>query len=101
MKMTRVFFGVHMGQAFQGLTTIVKESKTTLTPDSNIVFINRKMTAFKVLRGKDYLVYYNNGKHQIPLDALKFLPQQFGGSKFEVDKMIEKSLRTKLGLPTL
>ncbi len=98
MRITRVFFGVNLGQGFQGLGEVAKEAKAKIDEDTTLLFINRRLTAFKMLRGKDYLVYYKNEGRRIPIDALRFLPQNFGGAVMEFDLAIKKSLIEKLSL---
>ncbi len=96
MRITRVFFDINMGYGFQGLTQIAKENKTKLEADTTVLFMNKKMTAFKVVVNGQYLVYFKNGSRRIPLEAIQYLPQQFGGSQMEVDGAIRKSLLHKL-----
>jgi len=98
LKITRVFFGVHMGLAFQGLGAIAKTAKTKLDEDSCVVFLNRKTNAFKLMVGGAYLTYYKNGNRKIPLDALSLLPEKFGGSRMEIDDAIRNYIVKKLGI---
>lgn len=97
MKITRIFFDVHMGLAFQGLGAIAKSAKTKLDEDSVVVFLNRKTNAFKLMVGGTYLTYYKNGNRKIPLDSLRLLPEKFGGSQMEIDEAIRKSIIKKIG----
>jgi hypothetical protein len=97
MRITRVFLDVHMGLAFQGLSEIAKRAKTPNDQDSTIIFINKKQTAFKMLRSKGYLVYYNNGNRKIPLEAIQYLPRYFGGTEAEMVGAIRLVLTRKLG----
>lgn len=92
MRLTRVFLDIHLGQNFQGLNTIAKKAKTPCDESTTLLFINKAMTAFKVLRGKDYLVYYKNGNRRIPMDAIQYLPKQFTGSETEMTGAIRESL---------
>lgn len=98
MRITRVFFDVHMGLAFQGLGVIAKNAKTKLDEDSVVVFLNRRTNAFKIMVGGSYLTYYRNGNRKIPLDALRLLPEKFGGSQMEIDEAIKKSIIKKIGI---
>lgn len=72
-----------------------------LDKGSFLVFLNRKTTAFKVLCGNSYLVYYNNKNRKIPLDAIQYLPSFFDGSEAQFTNAIERSLRQKLGIDIL
>lgn len=96
MRITRVFLDVHMGLAFQGLGEIAKKAKTKLDPESCVVFLNRKNTAFKLMVGGVYLTYYKNNT-RIPLEAIRLLPEKFGGTKMEFDNAVRKSLEIQLG----
>lgn len=100
MRITRVFFDVHMGLAFQGLGEIAKKAKTRLDPDSVVVFLNRRTNAFKMMVGGVYLTYYKNGNSKIPLDAIRLLPEKFGGTQMEFDAAVKKSLEKQLGIET-
>lgn len=98
MRITRVFLDVHMGQNFEGLGRIAKSAKTKLDADSVVVFINRACTAFKLMAGGQYLTYYKNGTKRIPLEALRHLPEMFGGSQMQFDSAVKKSITEKLGI---
>lgn len=63
---------------------------------SLVIFMNRKATAFKMLAGNDYLVYYNNKGRRIPLDAIQYLPTYFDGTNIEFTKVMERSVMDKL-----
>lgn len=94
MKITRLFVNTDLRCSFDGLRAIAKKAETDA---STIVFINTARTAFKMLTG-EYLVYYKNGTRRIPLDAIKHLPEHFGGSPVQMDSAIRKSLEEKLSL---
>lgn len=96
MRLTRVFFDVDLRCAFEGLGEIAKKSKTPNNEDTSILFLNRKMTAFKLIRGKQYLVYFKNNGRKIPLDSLRMLPEYFGGSKLEFEQAVRRSLEEKM-----
>lgn len=97
MNITRVFLDTSMIMGFEGLREVAKKAKTPVTADTTIVFINKKMTSFKMLTKNAYLVYYKNGNRRIPLDAIRYLPTHFGGSEMEMNQAIKKSLESKLG----
>lgn len=88
-----------MGLGFDGLREMARKAKTKIDEESTVFFLNKKQTAFKVIRGKDYIVYYRNGNKQIPLEALLHLPQAFGGSRTEMDKTIVAMLCSKMNIP--
>lgn len=90
MNITRVFLDTDLRCAFDGLRQIVKRHHTPT--NHNIVFVNRKMTAFKVLSGNRYLVCYSNGGKRIPLEALWQLPEHFGGDSFHVNAAIKNTV---------
>lgn len=99
MNIARVFFDVHLGQSFEGLGLLMKKNKIdprTLPNGDFVIFINRKATAFKLLAGASYLVYYKNGNRRIPLDAIQHLPASFGGTELEFNRVIERTLRSKV-----
>lgn len=100
MRLTRVFLNTFMGYGFEGLREIAKEAKSKLGPDTNVLFLNRKMTSFKMVLNDNYIVYYKNGGRKIPLDAIAHLPENFGGSQMEMSEAIKKSLISKLGAHT-
>ncbi len=89
-----------MRQNFDGLRKVIEREKPEIgnaAKSVTILFINRKRTAFKLLAG-DFLVFYKSSHGRIPLDALKYLPETFGGSVMEMNDAIRKSLREKLGI---
>lgn len=96
MRITRVFLDVHMGMNFQGLEEIAKKAKTPLHADSCVIFLNKKTTAFKLMVAGMYLTYYRNDNKRIPIEALRLLPEKFGGSQMEFDQAVKKSLEKQL-----
>lgn len=99
MRIARVYFDVDLRSSFQGLRKFLKNEKldaTTLGKGSLVIFMNRKTSAFKMLAGNDYLVYYNNQGRRIPLDAIQYLPTYFDGTTLEFNKAMEKSVKEKL-----
>lgn len=97
MKLRRVFLDTDLRCAFEGLRQLAVDEKTPLK-DHTVVFINKRRTAFKLLHNDAYMVYFKNGNSRIPLEALIHLPQEFGGSAFEMTGAIKKSLEAKLGI---
>lgn len=100
MRITRVVFDVDLRQSFNGLRTLCKEQRLHCEhEDSRIIFINRAQTAFKLLAGNAYLVYYRTeNRRKVPLTALQYLPQYFGGTEAELDEAIRKYLFKKMKL---
>lgn len=99
MRLTRIFFDTDLRCSFEGLRKTAKSARTELKGNT-VMFMNRAMTAFKVVTDDKYIVYFNNRHRRIPIDALKYLPQAFGGTELEMKQAIEKSLRVKLRLET-
>lgn len=100
MKITRVYLDVDMRQNFDGLRKVMSKDKPSIgnsALSTTTLFINRKRTSFKMLADQ-FLVFYKSNKGRIPLDALKYLPQSFGGSEMEMNDAIRKSLEQKLGI---
>lgn len=91
MKLTRVFLDQDLRCSFEGLRKIAEDAKTDLKK-STLVFINAKKTSFKLLHQDSYLVYYKNGNRRIPLEALRHLPETFGGSEMDMQGAIRKTL---------
>lgn len=100
MKIARVFFDFDMRCNFEGIKELLKKEKMKdeETKDMVVILLNRATTSFKLLIDNSYIVYYKNGHRRIPLDALQFLPQRFGGSEMEFNRAVERSLREKLKL---
>jgi len=99
MRITRVVFDVSMRFGFPGLREIAKKTGVKLDQDSTVVFINTKVNAFKMLHKGEYLVYYRHPeRHKIPIDAIRFLPKFFRGTRMEMDEAIKQSLSNKLGI---
>jgi hypothetical protein len=92
LRITRVFLETDMRMGFDGLREIAQENKVGLGEGSTVVFLNRRGTKFKVLLQNKYIVYYSNGNHRVPLEALAELPEAFGGTKAEMSAAIRKSL---------
>lgn len=95
MRITRVILDSDMRCSFDGLRKIAEDCSAGLNNDSTIMFMNRKTTMFKVLRGNKYLVTYSNGHKRIPLEAISELPEAFGGTALEMNEAIKKSLLKK------
>lgn len=97
MRLTRVFLDTDLRCAFEGLRAVAKGAKTDLD-GATVVFMNRRCTAFKVIHKNAYMVYYKNNDKRIPLDALRHLPEHFGGSEMEMTAAIRKTVEEKLGV---
>jgi hypothetical protein len=92
MKLARVFLETDMRMGFQGLHRLLSKNQISpmnLNPEHYYVFMNRARTKFKVISGH-YLVYFNNGKRLIPLEAIQYLPKNFGGTQLEMSEAIRK-----------
>lgn len=97
MRIARVFLDSDLRCSFEGLRLVMKEQKEQLGPNDLAVFLNRKASAFKIITGNDYLIYYKSGSaRRIPLEAIKHLPVAFGGKEFDFTRSIRKSLCEKL-----
>ena len=99
MKLARVFLETDMRMGFQGLHRLLNKNHVNsqnLNPDHYYVFMNRARTKFKVISGQ-YLVYFNNGHKLIPLEAIQYLPKNFGGSQMEMTEAIRKVVLKQLG----
>lgn len=99
MKIARVYFDIDLRCSFDGLAEVLKQDDkdiANLSKGDLVIFMNRKMTAFKMLAGPAYLVLYRNGSARIPLDAIQYLPTYFDGTQLEFTKAVEKSVKAKL-----
>lgn len=100
MRLARIFLEQDMRMGFQGLHDVLIKTKIdpkNLNPDNLYVFMNRKCTKFKLISGH-YLVYFNNGNRRIPLEAIQYLPKNFGGTQTQMNEAIRKSLEKRLNL---
>lgn len=99
MKIARIVFDIDMRCNFEGLREYLKKEVEleTLSKDYVVICFNRRKTCFKMLIDNNYIVYYKH-KTRIPLEAIQFLPQRFGGSEMEFNRAVETSLRQKLNL---
>lgn len=98
MRIARVFLNSDMRMGFQGLHDLMqKHSVNTrnLDPSALYVFMNKACTKFKLISGQ-YLVYFNNGNRRIPLEAIQYLPKNFGGTETQMNEAIRKSLKKRL-----
>lgn len=100
MQINRIYLDVDMRQNFQGLSKILANDKIILeelTDKSFILFMNRKMTAFKFLIGKDYLVFRNNQGKKIDPRVAKYFPKAFNGSTLDFTKAVREMVEAKFG----
>lgn len=98
MKIARVFLESDLRQGFQGLHKVLVKAQinpSALNPEHYYIFMNRACTKFKLITGA-YLVYFNNGNRLIPLDAIQYLPKNFGGRETEMNEAIRTSLVKQL-----
>lgn len=98
MEIARVFFDVHMSLNFQGLSRILKDHKIkpeTLDTSDLVIFMNRKMTKFKLLIGQNYLVYHSNGNKRVNLEAIQYFPQFFDGKRLDFKAAEKRALERK------
>lgn len=101
MQIARVFFDVHMGKNFIGLTQLCKDAGFDIREktEAYVVFVNSKHTKFKLFAGTDYLVYHDNKNKRFPLDAIRNLPSAFDSTgRFAFNKALEKTVREQLGI---
>lgn len=99
MRLARIYFDVDMRCSFDGIRKFLEEEDfdvKTMNKGDLIIFLNRKMTMFKMLAGDKYLVNYSNGTSRIPLEAIQYLPTYFDGSELQFSQAIEKSVKVKL-----
>lgn len=99
MKIARIFQETDMRMNFQGLHRLLTKASVdprNLNPDHYYIFMNRACTKFKLISGA-YLVYFNNGNRRIPLEAIQYLPKNFGGTEAQMNEAIRKSLEKRLG----
>lgn len=94
MKLARVFFDCDLRAGFEGLQKMMKENQ--IADAEMVLFMNRRLNSFKLLKDNTYLVYYKNGNRRIPLESIQHLPLAFGGPEFDFSKAIDKSIREKL-----
>lgn len=97
MNIGRIFLDSDLRQGFDGLMRDARKAgidPQAIPSDEVLVFINRKVTSFKLLTASHYLVYWRSTK-RLPLDAIKNLPAAFTGRSFDFNKSIEKTLLDK------
>lgn len=100
MRIARVFLDQDMRNGFHGLHLILAKAKINprnLAPENYYVFMNRANTKFKLITGA-YLVYYNNGSRRIPLEAIQYLPKNFGGTEAQMNEAIRTTLKKRLNI---
>jgi len=100
MKIARIFLESDLRQGFQGLHKVLSKvsvNPQNLNPENYYVFMNRACTKFKLISGP-YLVYFNNGNRRIPLEAIQYLPKNFGGTETQMNEAIKKTLVRRLSL---
>lgn len=98
MEIARVFLDTPMFYQFQGLQEILRKNRIkpeTLDEQEIIVFVNKAMTAFKVMVGPHYLVYHNNGRKRFPLEAIAHFGTFFNGKEIDFQAAARKALETK------
>lgn len=49
-----------------------------------------------MIAADQFCIYYKNGTRRIPLDALRYLPNFFGGTEMEMRGAIRKTLKDNL-----
>ena len=97
MNIGRIFLDSDLRQSFDGLLRVAKDAGLNvekMPSDEVLVFINRKVTSFKLLTASHYLVYWRSTR-RLPLDAIKNLPAAFTGRSFDFNRSIEKTLLDK------
>lgn len=99
MEIARVFLDVSMTNSFRGLLKIMSDAKMRVNeiPDGKFtIFINKRRTAFKLIVGKSYLVYCNNGSRVIPLEAIQNFPEFFDGRRLDLKGAVRKTIMSKV-----
>lgn len=100
-----VFYGVFMGWSHASLKEIMRNSagKDRLEKGEVAVFLNKSWTACKILGPGDVLLYYRSNA-PIPIEAIRYLPTVFGGSRLGFGKNLEahviKTFESRFGVQT-
>lgn len=99
MKIARIVLDFDMRCNFDGAREALKANKIdldTISSDYVVILMNRANTAFKILIDNAYLVYFKNNGRRIPLEAIQYLPQRFGGSEMEYNRAVRKTLEDRM-----
>lgn len=96
-RVVRYVSGVHMGLSFRGLKKVAHKLRLDLdTLDSGefVIFMNGKMTAFKMLAPNNVMVYYRHPKeHRIDPRVITLLPKVFDGRELDMDGALREVIQ--------
>ncbi len=97
----KVFLDVHMGLSHDGLAYLARKRDvdvSKLSPGDQVLFLNRAGDKLKTITGFGRVISYMKMEkgRRIDLEALRHLPVNFGGTVFEYNKALERTLIEKL-----
>ena len=101
MRLLHIIHETDMRCSHEGLLVRAKEAGVPLTkmgPGDVIAFLNTGKDRLKVLAftsekdGHGILAYYRSPHGRVPLEAIEFIPEAFGGDGFRMDKAIKEGL---------
>jgi hypothetical protein len=108
MRVLHIFWNTDMRCRHEGLRTHVQKDKgfrkrkLTMKPGDILIFFNSKMDrlmGLSVLNEEDsygLLTYYRSPHGRVDPACLKFLPEAFNGSGFDIEAALKKSLIERL-----
>lgn len=99
MKIARIVLDFDMRCNFEGIRETLKKQKIdldTISDDFVVILMNKANTAFKILVDNSYIVYFKNNGRKIPLEAIQYLPEKFGGSEMQYNNAVRKTLQDRM-----
>ncbi len=92
------FYEVHLGLGHAGLSEILREKvRGGLKQNEFALFLNRSMTACKILSPDSHTMIYYRGSRSMTASLVKSLPTALGGKSFSFGGSLEAKLLKVIG----
>jgi hypothetical protein len=97
-KLLKFYFEADLRAGHDGLRKKYKLDPDSFASGDFIIFINKRLSGFKLYGSNNTIVYYRSPRGRIDLNTIQFLPQVFNAGKLDYDKALEIMFKKKRGI---
>lgn len=94
-KIVRVFPNADLRNGHLGLAKLARNHQSVLEDGNFLLFINRRQSAFKLFTS-NLVTHYRSPRGRVMVEAIRYIPEAFNGTKFNFDKAIDLALTKAL-----
>jgi hypothetical protein len=90
VRAVALYLNVTMHKQHHGLSELAAVNE--LESNDLILFVNKKLTAYKAMVSPEVVVYYRSPGDRLTLNDFKRLPELFGGDRLVLSREVEREL---------